>query len=39
MPRAGRPDEIAAVALCLDSEASGLMTGSLIVADAGYTIW
>jgi len=39
MRRGGRPDEIAAVALFLASEASSLMTGSVIVADAGYTIW
>ena len=35
----GRPDEIASVALFLASEASSLMTGSIVVADGGYTCW
>lgn len=39
MGRMGRPDEIAAVVLFLASPASSLMTGSIVAADAGYTIW
>ncbi len=34
MHRVGRPDEVAAVALFLASDASSLMTGSVVVADA-----
>lgn len=39
MNRVGRPDEIASVALFLASEASSLMTGSIVLADGGYTCW
>ncbi len=39
MHRVGRPDEIASVVLFLASEASSLMTGSIVLADAGYTCW
>jgi NAD(P)-dependent dehydrogenase (short-subunit alcohol dehydrogenase family) len=39
MGRMGRPDEIAAVVLFLASPASSLMTGSIVAADAGYTVW
>lgn len=37
--RMGRPDEVAAVILFLASEASSLMTGSIVLADGGYTCW
>ena len=39
MRRGGRPDEVASVILFLASEAASLLTGSVIVADAGFTIW
>ena len=39
MGRVGRPDEVAAVVLFLASDASSLMTGSVVLADAGYTCW
>jgi NAD(P)-dependent dehydrogenase (short-subunit alcohol dehydrogenase family) len=39
MARVGQPEEIASVVLFLASGASSLLTGSVIVADAGYTIW
>jgi NAD(P)-dependent dehydrogenase (short-subunit alcohol dehydrogenase family) len=39
MARIGEPDEIAAVVLFLASDAASLMTGSIVLADAGYTCW
>ena len=35
--RLGRPSEIASIALFLASEASSLITGSIVLADGGYT--
>ncbi len=37
--RIGEPDEIAAVALFLASDAASLMTGAIVLADGGYTCW
>ena len=39
MNRVGQPDEIGSVALFLASDASSLMTGSIVLADGGYTCW
>ncbi len=39
MNRMGQPPEIASVILFLASDASSLMTGSIVAADAGYTCW
>jgi len=37
--RLGRPEEVASVVLFLASDAASLMTGSIVVADGGYTCW
>jgi NAD(P)-dependent dehydrogenase (short-subunit alcohol dehydrogenase family) len=39
MGRAGLPEEIASVILFLASPASSLLTGSIVIADAGYCVW
>ncbi len=39
MSRVGECDEIASAVLFLGSNASSLITGSVLVVDAGYTIW
>ena len=39
MERAGRADEVASVILFLATDAASLLTGSVVVADAGYTLW
>jgi NAD(P)-dependent dehydrogenase (short-subunit alcohol dehydrogenase family) len=39
MHRLGKPDEIASVVHFLASDASSLMTGTTVVADAGFTCW
>jgi len=39
MGRLGEVEEIASVALFLASRASSLMTGSIVLADGGYTCW
>jgi len=39
MRRVGQPDEIASVVLFLASDAASLMTGSIVLADGGYTCW
>jgi NAD(P)-dependent dehydrogenase (short-subunit alcohol dehydrogenase family) len=39
MARMGQPQEVACVILFLASDASSLMTGSIVLADGGYTCW
>ena len=39
MGRLGKPEEIANVMLFLASDASAFMTGSIVIADGGYTAW
>ncbi len=39
MNRMGRTDEVASVVLFLASDASSLMTGSIVLADGGYVCW
>jgi NAD(P)-dependent dehydrogenase (short-subunit alcohol dehydrogenase family) len=39
MGRVGQPDEIASVVHFLASDASSLMTGSIVLADGGYSCW
>lgn len=39
MGRVGQPDEIASTVLFLACDAASLLTGSIVLADAGYTCW
>lgn len=39
MNRMGQPDEVASVVQFLASDASSLMTGSIVLVDGGYTCW
>ncbi|MDQ3558281.1 MAG: SDR family oxidoreductase, partial [Pseudomonadota bacterium] len=39
MGRLGEPHEIASVVAFLASDAASLMTGSIVLADGGFTCW
>lgn len=39
MARLGEPEEVASVILFLASDAASLLTGSIVLADGGYTCW
>ena len=39
MARLGKPDEVASIVLFLASDAASLMTGSIVLADGGYSCW
>lgn len=39
MARLGEPEEVASVVAFLASDASSLMTGSVVLADGGYSCW
>ena len=39
MSRLGEPEEVASAVLFLASDASSLMTGSIVLADGGYSCW
>lgn len=39
MARLGEPEEVASVILFLASDAASLMTGSIVLADGGYSCW
>jgi NAD(P)-dependent dehydrogenase (short-subunit alcohol dehydrogenase family) len=39
MGRMGEPEEVASVVLFLASDAASLLTGTIVLADGGYTCW
>jgi NAD(P)-dependent dehydrogenase (short-subunit alcohol dehydrogenase family) len=39
MGRVGQPDEVGSIVVFLASDASSYMTGSIVIADGGYTCW